>query len=89
MKKSKKRKVLKENKEIKHFEEFLKGMEQISDASRKILEVGRNISDVADVLHAEERIDDLPIKAFGDGGSHIVIRGQEHIGKKTKVIIKK
>ena len=72
-----------------YFEEFVRGMEQISTASRKILEIGRSMTDVTDLLRAEEKLDNLPVKAFGDGGSHIVIRGHDHVGKKTKVIIKK
>jgi len=75
-------------KKDEYFRQFLEGMEQISHASQKLIEVGKKIKDVNDVLMAEEKYDDLLIKSFGDGGSHIVIRGQSHLGKKTKVIIK-
>jgi len=72
-----------------YFDEFLEGIEKISEASRKMVEYGRQVTDFKDVIAAREKIDDLQIKPFGDGGSHIVIRGQKHLGKKTKVIIKK
>jgi len=67
---------------------FLKGVEQISEASKKIIALGSSVADIKDVLRAREQFDDLQIKPFGDGGSHIVLRGHAHVGKKTKVIIK-
>jgi len=80
---------MKKNKGDRHFQDFLNGMEQIASASQKIIEIGKNISDVESVLTAEERIRDLRVKPFGDGGSHIVIRGNAHVGKSTNVIVKK
>lgn len=71
-----------------YFHEFMQGMEKVSKASQKIIEMGQNFVDVSDFLKAAEKFDNLPIKAFGDGGSHIVIRGHQHVGKKTKVIVK-
>jgi len=79
----------KEKNQKKYFNDFLKGMEQVASASQKILEISREISDVDVLLKAEDKLHDLPVKAFGDGGSHIVIRGNHHIGKQTNVIIKK
>ena len=72
-----------------HFKDFINGMEQIATASQKIIEVGKQITDIESLLTAEEKLRDLQIKPFGDGGSHIVIRGNLHIGKKTNVIVKK
>jgi putative transposon-encoded protein len=76
----------KEKKQIT-FDEFLDGVKKVSEAGVKIIDIFENITNIKDQLE-NITYDDLEIKRFGVGGSHITLPS-EFIGKKAKVIIKK
>ena len=70
------------------FQEFLDGAEKITEAGVRVMKVVENVVNIKEQLEAEVIYDNLKIKKFGIGGSHITLPS-EFIGKSARVIIKK
>ena len=74
--------------DTKSLEDFLKDLRKITQTGKEVIDIVSDINNMKETLEAEEVLDDLEVKPFGDSGAHITIP-TKYRGKKAKVIIKK
>lgn len=69
-------------------DDFLNNLKKITETGNKVISIIGDVVDTKDIIEAQEILDDLEIKPFGNLGGHIVVP-YKYVGKKVKVIIKK
>lgn len=81
-----KKKTIQPNQE--NIDKLLKGLKEVTEKSKAVIDITKDMVDIKDILEADEVLDDKEIKSFGSYGAHIIVPSK-YAGKQAKVIIKK